>query len=131
MYSTEDRITTIELIGEQFELLCTTRTLKTFMSRYGDEKNMKKKLQSASEGIDTLLFIFVEMNNAARSYRYKQQQTEELEILTMDDVLDMPLNMEEFTKMAEVIMNTFDKAKETDVKTKKGKASSKNMKATR
>lgn len=130
MYDTEARIVSVVLCGEKFELLCSNRVTNDLLRMYGSVNAIEKKMKNEADGFETCLAVFASLVNGARKFRYNRGEIETFEKLTLDDALDMPMDMVEVKKLGNAIKNAIGNSRGVNVKAKY-KNKPKNMMTTR
>ena len=118
MYDTEARIVSVVLCGEKFELLCSNRVTNDLLRMYGSVNAIEKKMKNEADGFETCLAVFTSLVNGARKFRYNRGEIETFEKLTLDDALDMPMDMVEVKKLGIAIKNAIGNSRGVNVKAK-------------
>lgn len=114
MYDIENRIVKINLHGEEFELLASTKAT-TKAGEYFTKSDLTEKNATVEAGYNTCLFVFLTLHNEALRFRawqnkteYRPKEIEEIEFMLVLDDLKI---------MANAISEAISKAKKTDVET--------------
>lgn len=121
MYDTENRILTVNIDNNEYELFCNTRALTKIIKKYKDSdlENFNKGNADPETGLDMALFMFTLLHNEAKRYRAIRKNESYKE--TSQEYFETIFSVKALTKVSEAIKRTIEISNKIDVETEEQK----------